>query len=283
MKLFSLVMVKRLTHWAVNQRIIDHDQVAYLPFQSAESLFYSAVETISLARAQGKFVAASFYDISGAFDNVKHNAMWHILETAGLPPDFIELMKNWFPYKTAAVKVNRKLSDPFPIARGLPQGEPLSPLLWNIYFNVLLRYVESKIDGVSLERKNHGSSYQRTKPAYADDLLILVEGKTADEAQLKTKQALERVFTWAQAWGMTINTKPNKTEAMLFSPDFKKGDPTAPFCSPKTTRPHQAPQLTFVHQSSWDQEAASGPNPRMFATPFSARPVSLEFGRPRRA
>jgi Reverse transcriptase (RNA-dependent DNA polymerase) len=246
MKLFSLVMVRRLTHWAINQRIIDHDQVAYLPFQGSETLFYSAVETIGLGREEGKFIAASFYDISGAFDNVKHKALWHVLDKAGLPPDFIELMKNWFPNKTAAVKVNGKVSESFPWSRGLPQGEPLSPLLWNIYFNVLLRYVEAKVKGVTLRHKSQGSVYQRTKQAYADDLLILVEGTTAEEAQARTKEALERVFEWAHAWGMSINTKPNKTEAMLFSPSFKKGDEPACFCSPKKPITHPLTGLDII-------------------------------------
>jgi hypothetical protein len=59
-------------------------------------------------------------------------------------------------------------------------------------------------------------------------------GDSADEVQGKTKRALEVVFKRADALGMIINTKPNKTEAMPFSPFSKKGDNPAPFVRPVT-------------------------------------------------
>ncbi len=40
------------------------------------------METIQLARNRGKFGGASFYDISGAFDNVKHSSLFYILKKA---------------------------------------------------------------------------------------------------------------------------------------------------------------------------------------------------------
>jgi hypothetical protein len=39
------------------------------------------------------------------------------------------------------------------------------------------------------------------------------------------------IMDWASAWGVKINTKPGKTEAMLFSPSYRGGQNTAPFRS----------------------------------------------------
>ena len=65
-------------------------------------------------------------------------ALWHIMHRMGVPPSLIGLLRDWSSKRTARIVINGTLSDPYPCTKGLPQGDVLSPLLFNLYISVLM-------------------------------------------------------------------------------------------------------------------------------------------------
>ena len=86
------------------------------------------------------------------------------------------------------------------VTRGCPQGGVLSPLLWTLVIDDLLRLMER---------------YRVYVQAYADDVVILVQGRQTGPVRDRIQQALQLVNRWCQSRGLTIN--PRKTEMVLFT------------------------------------------------------------------
>jgi hypothetical protein len=228
-KIFALVILRRLSHWCINQGIISPEQIGFMPNLGAEMHVYSALETLRLARKRGIHASLLFVDITGAYDNVHRKALWYILRKAGLPAEFITMLTSWYDKRTAAVKIGKERSPRFATTRGEPQGDVLSPLLWNIFFEPLLRKLSLMLDGLHLQGPT--SRLIVKHQAYADDLTIFCGGRSQRDVTKRTQAALDVVLEWARDWGVQVNTKAGKTEAMYFSPSFKPGDDPSPYCS----------------------------------------------------
>lgn len=91
-----------------------------------------------------------FVDVKGAYDNVHRAALWAILKHAGAPAPLVDFFKTWWDSRTCVVKVGDRVSDPFPCTKGVPHGNVLSPLFWNISMEVLLRALAADHDGAAV-------------------------------------------------------------------------------------------------------------------------------------
>ncbi len=81
----------------------------------------------------GDFCASLFIDLSKAFDTVDHEILLHRLKSVGLSSDVVPWFKIYLSGRTQCVQAEDKLSDSLLIAKGVPQGSVLGPLLFTIY------------------------------------------------------------------------------------------------------------------------------------------------------
>lgn len=78
-------------------------------------------------------------DIKAAYTNVDHQVLLERIEN--FPKDFQIYIKNWLESQTACVKINNYYSDHFSIEKGLPQGDPISPILFDIYIDDVFNHL----------------------------------------------------------------------------------------------------------------------------------------------
>jgi hypothetical protein len=72
--------------------------------------------------------------------------MWVVLKMQGVPEQFIELLRDWAAKRRTQVRVSGELSEPFHMSKGVPQGDPLSCLLFNLFIDSLSRFLKSRLD-----------------------------------------------------------------------------------------------------------------------------------------
>lgn len=88
-------------------------------------------------------------------------------------------------------------------------------------FDTLLKRL-SAVEGITITRRKKEGVVEETRNfimrflAYADDLVVGVEGKSIAEVRARLQQVLDIIADWAADVGLRVNTKPGKTEAMIF-------------------------------------------------------------------
>ena len=81
----------------------------------------------------------SFIDYAKAFDYVDHHQLWKILKEMGIPDHLICLLRNLYAGQEAAVRTGHGTADWFQIGKGVRQGCILSPCLFILYAEYILR------------------------------------------------------------------------------------------------------------------------------------------------
>ena len=104
------------------------------------------------ARNNGKILSIAWLDLRNAFGSIPHEAINVTLTHMGLPMDLITLFKDLYTNKSSTFQTNEGLAISTPILTGVKQGCPLSPILFNLTLELLIRAV------VARAKKNTGSS-----------------------------------------------------------------------------------------------------------------------------
>ncbi|GBP33150.1 Retrovirus-related Pol polyprotein from type-2 retrotransposable element R2DM; Endonuclease [Eumeta japonica] len=98
-------------------------------------------QLIEKCRKYGKAVYIAFVDYSKAFDSIEHDSLWRALTQQGVPKKYIRIIKNIYANNTPQIKLE-STGEEFPIARGVRQGDPLSPKLFSAVMESIFRDLE---------------------------------------------------------------------------------------------------------------------------------------------
>ena len=94
---------------------------------------------IKKAREFHKNTYFCFIDYAKAFDCVDHNKLWEILKDMGIIDQLTCLLRNLYAGQEATVRTEHGTTDWFQIGKGVRQGCILSPCLFNLYAEDLMR------------------------------------------------------------------------------------------------------------------------------------------------
>ena len=94
---------------------------------------------IKKAREFQKNIYFSFIDYAKAFDCVDHNKQWKILKEMEIPDHLTCLLRNLYARQEATVRTGHGTTDWFQIGKGVLQGCMLSPCLFNLYAEYIMR------------------------------------------------------------------------------------------------------------------------------------------------
>ena len=207
-KVLSTVLAARLSHWAITAGVIDPAQVGFIPAHGPEHHVFTLTETIKARLRRGEHTSVLFVDLKKAYDLVHRDTLWKVLEKMGVPQRTVSLLRNWSNLHSAVLRVNGGLTAPFDVRSGVPQGSPVSPILFNLFIESLSRHLAANFQGVHAL----GGIYI-DRLLFADDIACLAKSKE----ELQT--VLDAIVAWCDAWGMQIGIGGGKTEAMHFAGD----------------------------------------------------------------
>ncbi|WP_369175650.1 reverse transcriptase domain-containing protein, partial [Lactobacillus mulieris] len=78
-------------------------------------------------------------DYGKAFDCVDHNKLWKILQEMGIPDHLTCLLRNLYASQEATVRTGHGTTDWFQTGKGVHQVCLLSPCLFNLYAEYIMR------------------------------------------------------------------------------------------------------------------------------------------------
>ena len=95
---------------------------------------------IEKAREFQKNIYYCFIDYDKGFDYVDHNKLWKILKEMGIPDHLTCLLRNLYAGQEARVRTGHGIMDWFQIGKGAHLGCILSPCLFNLYVEYIMKY-----------------------------------------------------------------------------------------------------------------------------------------------
>ena len=107
-----------------------------------------------------------FIDSAKAFDNMDHNKLWKILKEMGVPDHLTCLLRNLFAGQEATVRTRHGTMDWFQIGKGVHQGCILSPCLFNLRAEYIIRNagLDDLQAGIRIARRNINNSNMQMIP-----------------------------------------------------------------------------------------------------------------------
>ena len=111
---------------------------------------------IEKVREFQKNIYFCFLDYAKAFDCVDHNKLWKILREMGISDHLTCLLRNLCAGQEATVRTGQGKTDWFQIGEGVCQGCVLSPCLFNLYAEYIMRNagLEEAQAGIKIARRN---------------------------------------------------------------------------------------------------------------------------------
>ena len=111
---------------------------------------------IKKAREFQKNIHFCFIGYAKAFDCVDHNKVWEILKEMVIPDHLTCLLRNLYGGQEATVRTGHGTTDWFQIRKGVCQGCILSPCLFNLYAEYIMRNtgLEEAQAGIKIAGRN---------------------------------------------------------------------------------------------------------------------------------
>ena len=108
------------------------------------------------AREFQKNIYFCFIDYAKAFDCVDHKKLWKILRETGIPDHLTCLLRNLYAGQEGTVRTGHGTTDWFQIGKGVRQGCILSPCLFNLYVEYIMRNagLEEAQAGIKIAGRN---------------------------------------------------------------------------------------------------------------------------------
>ena len=134
-----------------------------------------------------------------------HNKLWKILQEMGMPDHLTCLLGNLYAGQEATVRSRHGTTDWFQIGKGVRQGCILSPCLFNLYAEYIIRNagLEEAQAGIKIAGRNINDL------RYADDTTLMAESEELKSLLMKVKEESEK-------FGLKLNIQ--KTKIMALGP-----------------------------------------------------------------
>ena len=149
-------------------------------------------------------------DAENAFDKIQYPFMIKTLQKAGIEGTYLNVIKAIYNKPTANIILSGEKMKAFPLNSGTRQGCPLSPLLFNIVFDVLATAIraEKDIKGIQIGKEKVKLSL------FVDDMILYIENPKDS-----TRKLLELINEYSKVAGYKINTQ--KSLAFLYTNNEK--------------------------------------------------------------
>ena len=178
-------------------------------FRSARSCQRQAARYIDIiedARRNKRKLFCIYVDWGNCFNSIDQDVLWRAMSLAGFRDEDVAVVSELYKDSTFAVENPFGTTASIPCKCGVKQGDVVSPILFSLAINLLLRQLAAKGGGY-----RHSSGELFNVLAFADDLILISESS----AQLQgLVDEVERFASWS---GMWVNTSKSNVTAYDYS------------------------------------------------------------------
>ena len=141
-KEFCKILNYRLVQCLDKEGALHEGQAGFRINRSCMDNVYTLNEIVQGRLREDKKTYAFFLDIQKAYDSVWHDGLWYKLWDMGVKGRMWRVIKKMYVSSKSGVLLEGEKSDMFTIEQGVAQGCSLSPILFSVFVNDLLKEVE---------------------------------------------------------------------------------------------------------------------------------------------
>lgn len=223
-KLMEKVLAKRLSFLAESTDLLMDSQVGGRLGKSAVDAALALTTHIQMFRKPGWTSSALFLDIKGAFDHVSKEQLLNILHDLALPFSLCSWVASFLSDRKLKLSFNNHSESPQPISTGIPQGSPISPILFLIYIRNLFKDTDV------------------TVLSYIDDIALVTSSRSVEGNISKLQTSATHLF--AQGSVNAIQFDPSKSELCHFG--SARQPKTSPLLLPDGTQVTPSPVVRWL-------------------------------------
>jgi hypothetical protein len=207
-KILESVVAERISHAVETYGLLPASHFGARKQRSAEQALLLLQEQIYTAWRGRRVVSLISFDVKGAYNGVYKERLLQRMKARGIPEKLLRWIEAFCSERTATIQINGQVSEVQSLPQaGLPQGSPLSPILF-LFFNADL--VQRQIDS------------QGGAIAFVDDFTAWVTGPTAQSNREGIEAIINEALDWERRSGATFEAE--KTAIIHFTPKAYKSE-----------------------------------------------------------
>ncbi|KAG7429801.1 putative RNA-directed DNA polymerase from transposon BS [Fusarium oxysporum f. sp. raphani] len=213
-KLFERFLAQRLKKLALDHKLLPETQYG-APGRSTTDALKAMLGVVRKAWAwkpqNGKpqlYVSMVALDVSGAYNCVDRILLLQTLAGCGVATWFLRVIHSFLSDRATVLKLPQSVSDPFFVNIGIPQGSPLSPLLFLFYTAPLLVMLAEEI------KKMKRPYVEVHVFSYVDDTYLMAVSPSYEENCAVLKVFHDLIMEWAK--GAHLSFSPEKSLVIHF-------------------------------------------------------------------
>lgn len=200
-KTLEAVIAERLSFLAEHHSLLPQNHYGARRRRSAEQALLLLQDRIYNAWRSHRVLSLVSFDVKGAYNGVYKERLTQRLRARGVPEAITKWTLAFCSNRTASITVNGQESEKMELGNpGLPQGSPLSPILF-LFYNA---------DLVQRPINNRGGAV-----AFVDDYTAWVEGPSAAQNMTALEKIVEEALQWERRSGATF--EGDKTALIHFT------------------------------------------------------------------
>ena len=193
-KILTGMIANRITHHIETNDIYIHSQDGFRRERSTQGQVTALKSLIRNANLNDKELHIIYIDIKGAFDAVPHKGMFETLTNYGIDGKTIRILKDLYNGNKTRIITSHGLTEAYAANRGTHQGDPLSPTIFGLFLNPILKYIQENTEGYKV------GNAKVTHLAFADDVALTAE------SQEELKKAFDLFLSFCYYNNMALNT-----------------------------------------------------------------------------
>ena len=190
-KIYLKIINDRLTQFVENKNILSPYQAGFRSREECMNQVATLLEVVKRREFRGLKTFMCFIDFEKAYDNVSHELLFNKLQKYSIPGYLINTLKDIYRNTNMRIRINGDTSSGYSYRKGVRQGCPCSPMLFNLFINDIF----DDANKVIVPR----STIMIPGLMFADDIVVF--GETKEDLDCKVKQ----ISKWAVDNQMRIN------------------------------------------------------------------------------
>jgi hypothetical protein len=222
-KVWTSMISKAMSHYAEGHRILSGSQGGFRPKRSTHHQTETLRSLLEDARLGQQNMYVLQADLSEAFDTPDHDKMLQVLYDLGFPTDSVEVVKDLYTGANTTIQTPFGPTDMIPINVGTIQGDSLSPLLFTLYLEPLLRWLQvgargyhPKLFGPKSVNTEVITSHYYSNNTFADD----ITGTTGTISNMKIQA--EKINEYADWGNLRVNASKTTGTGILYAQNPNK-------------------------------------------------------------